>query len=578
MADVLSALRAVEASSARAIRFFDLAELDFAEAEPKFLTHAALQAQVIALANAFRALAGHDRPVVTILAPSTIEGLVALLAAEVAGVAHPVNYFLDPAGIADCMNAVGSEIVVYGRGGSLRIAEKLEGLAVPGLRARVTTGRARAGEHGLAALIAAHAPDRLHGRQPCGDDPAALFHTAGTTGKSKVVPLSHDNLLAAAGGIADAWQMDRSTRIVNALPFFHVAGANLLALGPLIRGGEVLLLTETGLRNPAVLARHWQIVENLRPTIIGGIPSSLVALLDVPLEGADLGSVRFCATGGAPMPATAAAAFERQFGLPIHTIYGMTEAAGLIATAPTGTPPDYASAGRLAPAVEARIRPLGAPPEDLRDDPETVGTICIRAAQVFRGYAGADAGAGFLPGGWLETGDIGRIAPDGTVTISGRAKDVIIRAGNNIDPAEIEIAANGFDGVAESAAVAMPDRYAGEVPVLYVVPRAGRRIATDALERHLRDVIGDPQARPVRIAVLEALPLTSLGKVSRLDLRRMAATDAALAALGDHGLSARLDFVGNAVRVTPADAASSDAVMQVIAELGLPATLAAAAT
>lgn len=108
MADnVLDALRGVPNPKGRAIRYLDLAELDFADAQPDFITHAELQARVTALANAFRALAGHDAPVVTILAPSTIDGLVALLAAEVAGAAHPVNWLLDADGIADCMNAVG---------------------------------------------------------------------------------------------------------------------------------------------------------------------------------------------------------------------------------------------------------------------------------------------------------------------------------------------------------------------------------------------------------------------------------------------------------------------------------------
>ncbi|AGT08960.1 AMP-binding protein [Paracoccus aminophilus] len=572
MADILSALRAVAAPSSRAIRFFDLAELEFDDVQPSFVTHAELQAQVIALANAFRAIAGHDRPVVTILAPSTIEGLIALLAAEVAGVAHPVNYLLDAAGIADCMNAVGSEIVVTGHQSGLKIAEKLAEVQVPSLRATVTTGRVRAGEHAVRALIAAHPSGQLQGRHPQADDLAALFHTAGTTGKSKVVPLTHANLLASAHGIADAWQMDGATRIVNALPFFHVAGANLLALGPLIRGAEVLLLSETGLRNPAVLSRHWEIVQTLRPTIIGGIPSSLVALLDVPLNGADLSSVRFCATGGAPMPATAGVAFEKQFGLQVHTIYGMTEAAGLIATARLGTSPDYDTAGQLASGVEAGVRPFGS--EVVSNAPDAVGTICIRAPQVFRGYAGLNAAEGFLPGGWFETGDIGNIAADGTVTISGRAKDVIIRAGNNLDPAEIEIAANSFPGVADSAAVAMPDRYAGEVPVLYLTARAGQRIATDALEAHLRNAISDPQARPTRILVVEKLPLTSVGKVSRLHLRQWAATKAAQDALGGHGLTASFDFVDNQMRVMPADEASAEKVMQVLAELGLRAILA----
>lgn len=578
---VLDALTRVPNPQGRAIRFLDLAELDFADARPDFITHAELQARVTAMANAFRALAGKDAPVVTILTPSTIDGLVALLAAEVAGAAHPVNWLLDADGIADCMNAVGADLVVTpGPRPGLDTHGKLMAAmpGVPSLRGVISTGRVGAGEHGMRALIGEYPSDRLMGRQPAPGDIAALFHTAGTTGKSKVVPLSHANLLAAAEGIAEAWNMAEDTRIVNALPFFHVAGANLLALGPLCRGGEVLLLTETGLRNPAVLARHWQIVEATRPTIIGAIPSSLIALLDVPLNGADISSVRFCATGGAPMPAVAAAAFERQFGLPVHTIYGMTETAGLIATARFEAVPDYATAGRIAPGIMARVRPLSG--DELSEDPDVTGVICVKGRQLFAGYPDqAKGGARFLADGWLETGDMGRISAHGAVTILGRSNDIIIRAGNNIDPSVIERAANRFPGVAESAAIAMPDRYAGEVPALYVVPRAGQVVPLADLERHMREYLAEPHARPAHIFVTAKLPLTVVGKLSRVALRRQAAQEAIGLALREQGLNPELELEqtpDGGLLIRTGDQTSLPQLRDVVAALGLHATVAAA--
>ena len=191
MADnVLDALRGVPNPKGRAIRYLDLAELDFADAQPDFITHAELQARVTALANAFRALAGHDAPVVTILAPSTIDGLVALLAAEVAGAAHPVNWLLDADGIADCMNAVGADLVVTpGARPGLDTHDKLMAALprVPSLRGVISTGRVGQGEHSLRALIAGQPGDRLLGRVPGPDDVAALFHTAATTGTSNLL-------------------------------------------------------------------------------------------------------------------------------------------------------------------------------------------------------------------------------------------------------------------------------------------------------------------------------------------------------------------------------------------------------
>lgn len=534
---VFSALRdrAANQGAARALRFFDVAEMDHDDAVPQVLTHQQLFQRATALANAFRALAGVDAPVVSLLIPSTIEGTVALLAAEIAGKAHPINHYLDPDSIRDAMLAAGTDIAVaLGPHPTLPVWDKLQRAAagVPGIRATVVTDRLKGldGAHSVRELVATHPSDRLTGPEPQPGTLAALFNTAGTTGVSKIVPLTHANLLASARGLAAAWQFSADTRIVNALPFFHVAGANLLLLAPLIAGGEVLLLSESGLRNPQVLSRHWDIVQATRPTIIGGIPSSLVALMDVPLNGADIRSVRFCATGGAPMPSVAAREFQRRFGLPVHTIYGMTEAAGLIATAPAGMDPDYDTVGRAVPGTELHIRRLGADgPGDIAGM-EEAGVICVRGPQIFGGYLGTDGG--LLPDGWLATGDMGRIGQGGALSISGRSKDLIIRSGNNIDPAVIEHLANDFAGVAESAAVAMPDRYAGEVPALFVVPRDGG-ISSPALMRHLREKIPDPHAQPARILVLDQMPLTAVGKASRIELRRRAAEIAVQDALAD---------------------------------------------
>lgn len=544
---VLSALTASAAAHGErpALRFFDVAELDHDAAAPQTITYAELLRRVIALANAFRTLAGHDAPVVSLLISSTIEGAIALLAAEVAGRANPINHFLDADAIRDSMTDAETEIAVaMGPHPALPVWDKLtaatRGLA--GLKATVVTDRIRGpdGAQSVRDLVRAHDAAALAGAQPQPGTPAALFNTAGTTGRPRIVPLTHANLISAAGGLADAWAFAPGTRIVNALPFFHVAGANLLLLGPLMRGAEVLMLSESGLRNPQVLARHWDIVQVCRPTIIGGIPSSLVALLDVPLNGADIGSVRFCATGGAPMPVVAARQFRQQFGVAVHSIYGMTETAGLIAVAPADETPDPETVGRPAPAIAVQVRRLGASATDAPLAHGQNGTICVRGPQVFAGYADPrDAGAPVLtsgagpgPDGWLATGDMGHLTPDGRLVISGRSKDLIIRSGNNIDPAVIESAAAGLAEIGACAAVAMPDVYAGDVPALFVVPREGRSVSPAAVEAHLRDALADPHSRPVLIEIIAALPLTAVGKISRVELRRMAAEISVRAALG----------------------------------------------
>lgn len=544
---VYSALQRIAlAQGARpAITFIEIADLDLEGADSDSLSYSALFRNVVSAANAFRALSGKQAPVVSLLAPSTIHGLTALLAAQVAGIANPINYFMDAAQISAALTAAGTDILVaQGPHPTIDIWRKVEAIrgSHPALKAIILLGHSSAPD----ALTLRQAgqgmvDSALVGALPEASDTAAYFNTAGTTGSPKIVRLSHTNILASANSLAHAWAYSPQTRIVNALPFFHVAGANLLGLAPLLYGAEVLLPTETGLRNPAVVARHWEMVARYQPSIIGGIPSSLASLLDVPLNGADISCVQFCATGGAPLPETLANEFEKRFRKPIRGIYGMTETAGLIATTPVSAVPDYRRAGFPVSGIQVEVRPLtqdGVLAHALKDG-ET-GALVIRGAAVFSGYLKAeDTAAAFTKDGWLITGDIGSIAHDGSVNISGRAKDVIIRSGHNIDPSTIETCANLHPSVAASAAVAMPDAYAGEVPALYIVAKEGHRPNVDELATYIRGVIPEPQAQPASIFVIDALPLTPLGKVSKLKLRADSARRAAEASLASLDNGAR---------------------------------------
>lgn len=518
----------------KAVTYVDPDILDLDDVDPDHIRYQKLFADVTALANGFRALSDKDCPVVSLMLPSSIPAVTALMAAQCAGIAHPVNFFLGTNEIAASLREVGTDILVtIGSHRTLPLWDKAQALKdqLPDLKAVVVIDRVKvaAGYLSMREVIAAHAASDLIGPQPAPSTIAAYYNTAGTTGKSKVVQLTHANLLAAAGALAEAWAFDHTTRIVNALPFFHVAGANLLGLGPLMAGAEMMLLSEIGLRNPAILAQHWEIVDRFEPTIIGGIPSSLTSLLEVPVNGADLSSVRFCATGGAPLPAAVAEAFEARFGLPIHAIYGMTETAGLIATRPLGADKEYTRVGQPSADTHVEIRAfqggeIGAPLS--RQDP-TDGAIVVKGPQVFAGYLQADQTAATLTeDGFLITGDIGNLDADGRVMVSGRSKDVIIRSGHNIDPGDIERCAATCSGVAAAVAVAMPDFVSGDVPALFVTLKKGHSLTAAALSAHLRSNLSEPHALPTHFEILDALPITAVGKVSRLELRRRAAETA----------------------------------------------------
>jgi fatty-acyl-CoA synthase len=126
------------------------------------------------------------------------------------------------------------------------------------------------------------------------------------------------------------------------------------------------------------------------------------------------------------------------------------------------------------------------------------------------------------PDGWLATGDVGYLTEDQRLVLTGRAKDLIIRSGHNINPTDIEDVANGFPGVQISAAVGMPDQYAGEVPILYAVPAPGVELDAALLQRHLDDHVAEPPAKPKRVIVIDALPMTAVGKIVKNELRNRA--------------------------------------------------------
>jgi enoyl-CoA hydratase/carnithine racemase len=149
--------------------------------------------------------------------------------------------------------------------------------------------------------------------------------------------------------------------------------------------------------------------------------------------------------------------------------------------------------------------------------------VQVRGPQVFPGYADAAHNVGTLaPDGWLTTGDIGYLTEDERLVLTGREKDLIVRSGHNIDPAAIEDVANQFPGVQISAAVGMPDQYAGEVPALFVVPRQGVTLDVAAVGAHVNSNVQEPPARPKSIMLIDALPVTAVGKIFKPALRDLA--------------------------------------------------------
>ncbi|MGZ5894307.1 MAG: AMP-binding protein, partial [Caldimonas sp.] len=368
--------------------------------------------------------------------------------------------------------------------------------------------------------------DRLVFGEPGGDgDVAAYFHTGGTTGMPKLVSHTHRSQLVAALGGAVLGDMRPSDTLTATLPLFHVGGTIFCALSAFMAGVGLLIMSPGGLRNPAMVQGFWRLAGRYGATLVGAVPTSMGAVLEAPLEGADIGAVRAGFCGAASLPPAVGERFRQVTGRGLYEVYGMTEASGLIAIDPVAGEGGVGSVGWALPytrvvvcrlEADGRLGPPCAPHE--------IGVITVRGPHVSPGYRNPAHDAGIFEGGVLNSGDLGYTDDEGRIHIAGRAKDLIIRSGHNIDPLMIENAMAAHPGVALAAAVGMPDAYAGELPVCYVALRPGASVTEDELHEHAQRTIGERPAWPKQIHIVESIPLTTVGKIYKPQLRCDAAS------------------------------------------------------
>ncbi len=493
------------------------------------LTHRELLAEITRAANLFRALGLREGAgVAAFLAPTVPELPILLLGAQVVGVASTLNYLLSREAIIDLLDAEKATIlIVAARELDETCWAKASGVldAVPSLRRVIViggTGDLPAGHQRLSDLLAEHRCDGLDFAPSADRDTVcALFHTGGTTGRPKLVQITHGNQIHAAFGFAQVFGYDEAEIVINGFPFFHVGGTMTVGLSVLAAGGHVVVPSPYALRPLSVIENYWRLVEHFRATMVSGVPTSIAALTSSFRPGLNVSTVRMAGTGGAVLPREIGARFEAATGIRLYETYGMTETAAAIAFNPGRGEPVAGSVGFRAPFSQTRIVRLG---EDAGIcEPGESGLVQVRGPQVFPGYVDPAHDIGTLgPDGWLTTGDVGYMTADERLVLTGREKDLIVRSGHNIDPAAIEDVANRFLGVHISAAVGMPDQYAGEVPALFVVPVPGADIDLDALRALLEANVHEPPARPRSVLVIDALPVTAVGKIFKPALRDMA--------------------------------------------------------
>ena len=344
------------------------------------------------------------------------------------------------------------------------------------------------------------------------NDVAVLQYTGGTTGVPKGAMLTHSNLMANTRQLQKlVTAVEGEERILAVLPFFHVFAMTAIMNHGIAMGAELILLPRFELEQ--VL----KTIDSRKPTIFHAVPTIYTAINgQEDLEKYDLTCLKFCISGGAPLPTDVKRQFEERTGCFLCEGYGLTEASPVVAVNPfDGTAKD-GSIGRLLPATSVKFLALDPPHNEVKQGEK--GEVCVRGPQVMTGYwERPEETAKILRDGYLHTGDVGYCDEDGFLFLVDRLKDLIICSGYNVYPRVIEDAIQMHPAVAEVTVVGVPDDYRGETPKAFVKLNAGATLTESELGQFLEDKLS-PIERPEFIEFRDELPKTMIGKLSKKEL------------------------------------------------------------
>ena len=533
------------------------------------LTWAELHGQVTRAANLFRSLGVGEKDVVAFVLPNAMETAVTLLGGAVAGIVNPINPLLEPEKIAAILRETKAKVVVTLKAfpktdlpqkvsEAVQFAPNvktvlevdlvgylagLKKVIVPLIRPKNPVQHTAVVKD-FAAEMAKMPADKLTFADTLEDRVAALFHTGGTTGMPKVAQHKVSGMIY--NGWLGANLMFKPTDVVMCpLPLFHVFACYPILMSLIGSGAHVVFPTPQGYRGEGVFDNLWKLVERYRVTYLITVPTALAALMQRPVN-ADISSLKNAFSGSSPLPIELYNRFKKETGIDIVEGYGLTEATCLVSINPPEGVKKIGSVGLPFPYTQVRILTSEGAIGFRECGVDEVGEICISNPGVYEGstYTEADKNKElFHEGRFLRTGDLGRVDADGYLYITGRAKDLIIRGGHNIDPAIIEEALTGHEAVAVVGAIGQPDAHAGELPVAYVELVKGASASVDDLMAYAAQHIHERAALPKYIEVLPELPKTAVGKVFKPDLRRLAITRVYDAALAEAGVPARVGAV-----------------------------------
>jgi long-chain acyl-CoA synthetase len=346
------------------------------------------------------------------------------------------------------------------------------------------------------------------------NDIAVLQYTGGTTGTPKGAMLTHANVTVNAAQSA-AWATDLGEgqeRVLAALPFFHVFAMTTVMNFGLRLGAEIVMMPRF------VLNDAMKLIARTRPTVMPAVPTMFVAMLGHPrLASFDLSSLKYCVSGGAPLPLEVKQKFEALTGCRVVEGYGLSEASPVVTCNPPDGPVKAGSIGQPLPGTIVSLRDLADPSREVPLGEK--GELCVKGPQVMKGYwKRPEETASQLVDGFVRTGDVATMDDEGFIYIVDRIKDLIISSGYNVYPRRIEDALYEHAGIEEATVVGIKDDYRGEAPKAFVKLRSGANVTVDDLRKHLETRISKIEM-PAEIEIRDQLPKTMIGKLSKKELK-----------------------------------------------------------
>jgi fatty-acyl-CoA synthase len=498
---------------------------------PERVTFASLRENIRRTAALLQAHGIGRNDVVAILLPAVPEIYWSILGAMSRGIPFPVNWMLESEQLLRLLKEANTKAVIaLGPTPGFRIWESLQSITreLPNVPIWSVSGPGGTmlPQSDLATQLAPLSDGASPAEDITGNSIAVYLHSGGTTGLPKIVKLSHRNLSYRHWTLQLASKAVVGEVILHDTPMFHVGGLAGRCLPPLASGASILIPSVMGARDKRYVANYWKFVERYRVTRLSGVPTTLATLSKLPPRGEDLSSLApYFITGSTAMPITIREEFERISGVHILNSYGLTENTASVAIDPRDGIRKAGSSGIHLPYTKIRVTRMDEKHDGTRECAvDEIGMLQIKGPGVTPGYVNeAHQRAARTPDGWLITGDLGRIDRDGYLFVTGRAKDVIIRGGHNIDAALIEEALLKSPDVLHAAAVGKPDAYAGELPVAYVQLVPGSQTSAADLIAFASLHIAERAAIPKDIFIVGEIPLSDVGKPIKLALRRDAA-------------------------------------------------------